>query len=194
MNAALVNQAGGTVNAVAGQMADGSTAPGQANAQSNSYADPQQDGLLELTGGERLKLKRKLSGTETETEEATSSKADRSEQFEDSDSLVAYDPTRPFNAVAIPEGSLDPIAGANLADDGLIEILATDVTATLASGDAIDQATANRQLVMEPAVATYQAFETIVDGDARVATDVVADAARLAGAVAMSAQPVVQAE
>jgi hypothetical protein len=46
---------------------------------------------------------------------------------------------------------------------------------------------------MEPAVATYQAFETIVDGGSQ-ASDVAGNAARLAAAVAMNAQPVVQAE
>jgi hypothetical protein len=46
---------------------------------------------------------------------------------------------------------------------------------------------------MEPAVATYQAFETIVDGDSQAA-DIAGDAARLAAAVAVNAQPVVGAE
>jgi hypothetical protein len=192
INAALANQVAG-VNSVAVRTADGSAANGQANAQSNSSSDGQQNGLLELTDAERLKLKRKLPGS-IETEEATDSTSNRSEQYDEGNVQVAYDPTRPFDVNAVPQGQLRQDAAANMADDGLIEVLATDVTAIVASSDVIDMAAANRQIVTEPAVATYQAFEIVVDGDAQAAADVVADAARLAGAVALNAQPVVQAE
>jgi hypothetical protein len=191
---ALASQAALGVNSVT-VPADGSTANGQPGAVLDGSLDRQQDGLLELSEGELLKLKRKLAGSTTEIDEASSSTTDRSDQYGDSDAQVAYDPTRPFDVTAIPNGQLRQVAGENLADDGLIEVLAADVTAIIASREVIDQAAANRQITMEPAVATYQAFEVVVvDGDAGVATDVVADAARLAGAVAMNGQPVVQAE
>src|SRR6185369_10614265 len=101
------------------------------------------------------KLKRKVIDGVTETEEATDSTSDRVEQYDAGDAQVAYDPTRPFDVTASPEGQIRQGTAAEMADDGLIEVLATDVTAIIASGDAIDLAAANRQIVMEPAVATY---------------------------------------
>jgi len=192
-NAALTNQAT-AVNSIVVQNADGSTANGSANAAANGSGDQEQNGIWELTEGERLKLKRKLAADLGSEEETELDAATASESYDASDAQVAYDPTRPFDVAMTPDARLRLEAAASAADDGLIEILASDVTTLVASSDVVDQAAANRQLVMEPSVATYQAFETIVAGDAQAATDVVADAARLAGAVAMAGQPVVQAE
>jgi hypothetical protein len=193
-DAALSSQSVESVNSAIAQSANGSRADGQSGAASNSLADRAQNELLELTGGERLKLKRKQAGLTAEADEEAREATDRSEQYDASDAQVAYDPTRPFDVGAIPDAALRQASIASVADDGLIDVLAADVTAVIVSGDVIERAAANRQIIMEPAMATYQAFETIVDGDPRVAADAVADAAGLAGAVAMNGQPVVQAE
>jgi hypothetical protein len=191
-DAALASQSAVDANSVIVQSGDGSRANGQAGALADSSSDGEQNGLLELSVGERLKLRRKLAGTTTELDEESGSVTGRGDRFEESDSQVPYDPTRPFD-VTIPDGAIRQTLISSPADDGLIEVLAADVTAMIASGAVIDPVAANRQIVMEPAVATYQAFETIVDGGSQ-ATDIAGDAARLAAAVAMNAQPVVQAE
>ncbi|HEY2412382.1 MAG TPA: hypothetical protein VGI40_09080 [Pirellulaceae bacterium] len=189
--AALSGQAGASSDSISVQTADGSSVTGKVSSQTTDSSIRQQSTLTELTEAERLNLKRKLAGAAT-LEEAARSSNERGEEYDEADAQLAYDATRPFDVTAIPNGQLRQIA-ASLADDGLIEVLAADVTSIVASGNAIDQAASNRQIAMEPAVATYQAFETIVDGGSQ-ASDVAGNAARLAAAVAMNAQPVVQAE
>jgi hypothetical protein len=191
--AALSGQAGASGDSIGVPTTDGSTATGKVGSQTTDSSVREQVSLTELTDAERLNMKRKLAAGTATLEEAARSNNGLGDQFDVSDAQLAYDATRPFDVTAIPAGQIRQLAAANLTDDGLIEVLAADVTTAVASGNAVGQAGANRQIAMEPAVATYQAFETIVAGDSQ-AGDVAADAAQLATAVAMNAQPVVQAE
>jgi hypothetical protein len=189
-NIALAGQSSGILSLSAVQTSDDSSFTGQTTGQIENATLREQATLTEMSEAEKLSLKRKLADGTASLEEAERSASGRSDQY-DGDVQLAYDATRPFDPTAVPNGQLRQVAAANLADDGLIEVLAADVNTVATRGEAIDQAAANRQIVMEPAVAMYQAFEIVVDGDSQ-ASDAAADVARLA--VAMNAQPVVQAE
>jgi len=185
--ALLATQSDGLRGSNVMQSGDGSSTTGPENNQAARSASQDRYDLDEVYAVDRRGLKRKLPGEPAALDDADREDSEWIGSTGDGDAVLLLEAPRQFDMADTTSSQMPEYALANLPADGLIDVIAADVGASMGDAKLLEK---NPMALIEPAMVAYQAFEVIVDGNIQAEHRIV-DAVDVAN-VAMADHPVVQ--